>query len=39
MGFKSHIEKNITLFHGNIKYIYKRALNPTLKRYYVIPLS
>jgi hypothetical protein len=38
MSFKFHIEKTC-FFHGNIEYIYERASNPTLKRYYVILLS
>ena len=38
MGIKPHIEKKY-FFVGNIEYIYKRASNLILKRYYVILLS
>jgi len=31
--------KKHNFFYGNIKYIYERASNLTLKRYYVILLS
>ena len=33
------ILKKHGFFHGNIEYIYERASNPTLKRYYVILLG
>jgi len=31
--------KKYDFFYGNIEYIYERASNPTLKKYYVIFLS